>query len=123
MKDHSGCKRQFYHLSSAWYANAVLRDSKIVDEVMIGFYFSDGGGSGEFAVRWEMLGDKITPRLEVFDDAWSALWEFRDLLERLSEVDDEKITPSDLVKILIDLKIEDATPTVSPYYKGKKELL
>ena len=110
-KKHYGCKRMFTQLSRAWYAEANLRHD-LLDEIMIGFYHPGGGTTGEFAIRWEELGGESTPRLEAFDDSWSALWEFRDLLEKLAEVDDQDITPVQLCDILISLGIEDNTKEV-----------
>ena len=115
MKNHSGCERQFVQLSKAWYADVSLRGSDIVDEIMIGFYHPKGGTTGEFAIRWTNLAGTPTPMLCSFDDSWSALWEFRDLLEKLSELDSSIPSPNEIVITLETLKIKDATQTKNPY--------
>lgn len=117
MKDHSECKRKFIQLSKAWYADANLRGSDIVDEIMVGFYHPGGGTTGEFAIRWTVLGGSSTPMICSFEDSWSALWEFRDLLEKLSELDGDNPSPDEIAELLSSLGIENDTPTNSPYEK------
>ena len=109
MKKHDECKRGFTHLSAAWYGKACLADGEKVDEVMIGFYHPKGGTTGEFAIRWTHLGGKITPRLEAFDDAWHALYEFRDVLAKLAEHDSEDLPPADICALLVSCGVEDMT--------------
>lgn len=110
MKDHTGCKRGFTQLSKAWYADANLRGSDTIDEITMGFYHPEGGTTGEFSIKWKELAGKVPPRLEAFDDGWSALNKFRDVLDKMAEVDDDNITPNEMNKVLIDLGIEDMTP-------------
>jgi hypothetical protein len=111
MADHSECKRQFRHLSRAWYGKEVLRDSKAVDEIMIGFYHPEGGSTGEFVIEWISMAGTLTPRLKAFDDSWSALWEFRDLLEIMAVHDGEDLTPEAMCGVLAGCGISDATAT------------
>ena len=115
MKDHSECKRQFIQLSKAWYADANLRNSEIIDEIMIGFYHPKGGTTREFAIRWSDIAGSPTPMLCSFEDSWSALWEFRDLLEKLSELDGLNPSPTEIIVLLEDLGIKNNTPIKSPY--------
>lgn len=116
MKDHSDCKRQFVHLSRAWYGKATLqRETVMHDEINIGFYHTEGGTTGEFGIKWIELGNKEVPELRVFDDGWDALWCFSDLLKKMAEIDNENVTPANMCKLLISCGIEDATPTISPY--------
>lgn len=85
---------------------------------MVGFYGiePDGGGTtGEFAIRWTKLGAKITPVLCVYDDAWDTLWECRDVLERLAQIDGQDVEPDAIRQILEECGIKDATETKSPY--------
>ena len=85
---HEGDVRQFRWLSQAWYGEANLgRQRRLVDEIMIGMYSPEGGTSGEFAIRWTDLGGKPVPMLCAFDDSWSALQHFGDVLAKLAEVD------------------------------------
>lgn len=116
MSKHNGMIRGFYHLSEAWYADANLKNRRdgLIDEVMIGFYGPDGdqGTSGEFAVRWKMIGGKLTPKLEVYNDAWEALTHFYDLLAEMAS-DPENPTPAEFCELLKRLGLKDLTPRES----------
>jgi hypothetical protein len=79
-----------------------------VDDFMIGMYGS--GTTGEFSVVWTELGGKLTPQLRAYDDSWSALAKFRDLLDAMAEVDDQDITPAQFYEICMRLGIKDLTP-------------
>lgn len=110
MRDHTGHKRQYSQLSRAWYSTPEsLKERGITERFMIGFYSTEGGTSGEFQVRWEMLGNKLTPKLCAYDDSWSALYHFNDLQEEMSKVDDQDITSQRFRAILDGLGIEDIT--------------
>jgi hypothetical protein len=113
-KDHKGCVRAFYHLSEAWYAEA-NRSSEYTDDVTFGMFAIEGGTTGEMAVRWQELGGKSVPQLRVFDDGWSALATFTDLIVELGKFDDRNITPKDFCALLIRLGFEDQTPRQNPY--------
>jgi hypothetical protein len=114
MKDHKGAHKGFVHLSRTWYAKHALRAGDIIDEVMFGFYYGGGGTSGEMSVRWSELGGAIVPRLEVYDDAWDALNEFKDVIEKMAEVDGENINPEQFCKILLSCGFRDDTKEVGP---------
>jgi len=112
MKKNSEPKRGFHQLSRAWYADAVMiKNSVYIDEINIGLYCPDGGTIGEFCIKWEMPGRKVTPKLVCYDDAWGALFKFQDLLKLMSEVDGKYINPNDFSAMLIKLGIEDMTQT------------
>jgi hypothetical protein len=111
MKDHSGCERGFHHVSKAWYGKTALQNSEEIDEVMVGFYHPEGGTTGEFGVRWLPLDGDITPKLEVFNDAWHALYQFQDLLGALAELDEKDITPAQFCELLLSFGIKDLTST------------
>jgi hypothetical protein len=118
-KNHDGCVRSYIHTSAAWYGGAnVLRDG-VEDEVMIGMYDPDGGTTGEFAVRWYKLSGKLTPKLEAYDDAWSALLQFQDVLAMMAELDGEDPSPAEFCRILEDAGVKDTTERESPYDKPK----
>lgn len=104
MKTHENSKRGFMRLSEAWYGSL-----NAAEEVMLGFYHNNGGTSGEFAIRWMKINGKEAPRLEAFDDSWSALYEFRDVLAKLAERDNENIGPTELCSLLVECGIEDMT--------------
>lgn len=119
MKTHEGCKRQFVHGAEAYYASTSLGPDR-VDYINIGMYHPDGGSTGEFMVTWIKLGDKVVPRLEVFDVAWSALYLFDDVLHRMSEVDGDSITPAAFCQILHECNVEDITPRRDPALPTRK---
>lgn len=110
MKNHSGCKRGFVQVSRAWYGPANLKDNAIKDIVTIGFYYPDGGTSGEFEVVWRRVGKKTIPRLVASDGSWNALYHCRDLLKVMAELDGKNISPGDLSNFLVLLGFEDMTP-------------
>lgn len=116
MKDYSKYKRQFVQLSRAWYGETCLRDSDVADKITTGLYAPDGGTVGEFDIRWIDLGlDSLSPKIEAFDDSWGVLWDFRDILEKLAELDDTDPTPEEICKLLLSCGFEDATQEKSPY--------
>ena len=111
---HDGLIRGFYHLAEAWYADANLTNRRdgMIDEVMIGFYGPKGdqGTSGEFSVKWEHLGGKLTPQLCIYDDGWGALSYFSDLLAEMAKLDSESPSPLEFCELLKRLGIKDLTP-------------
>jgi len=113
MEDHNECERRFVQLSKAWYGDANLRRTDIIDEIMIGFYHPEGGTTGEFAIRWYTIGGESTPMLSAYEDSWSALWQFGDLLEKLSELNGLNPSPERIVNLLIELGIKNDTPIKS----------
>lgn len=120
MKDYTGCKRQFIHLSQAYYGKSSLKERDYVDIVSIGMYHKDGGTLGEFSVKWYDLGS-IVPRLECFNDAWEVLGHcFCDLLMLMMEEDSKSVSPLAFCDILRKLKIEDATMRENPLPAPKK---
>ncbi len=116
MKNHDGCYRGFVWYSKAYYADS-LNNIKlgIIDEITFGMYDPEGGTSGEMSMVWTKLGNDIVPQLRVYDDAWSALALFTDLIQRLGERDGENIKPGEFVQILIDCGFTDDTEYKDPY--------
>ena len=115
MKDkHEGCERGFTVFSEAWYSKN-QREHDMLDEIMVGMYHPEGGTTGEFGIRWTMLGGKATPRLEVFNDAWDALQRFGDMLAWMASVDDQKISPQAFAEALRGIGIKDQTERDNPY--------
>lgn len=118
MKDHSDCKRQFIQLSRAWYGPAKLRlddTDDTIDEITIGLYDNEGGTTGEFAIEWVKLAGREVPKLCAYDDSWSALFKFKDILRRMAELDDSNPTPKQICSLLESCGVEDVTPVKSPY--------
>ena len=125
MKDHKGDFRGYHHLAEAWYSKASLESLKrkgIIDEVTFGFYCGDGGTSGEMAMRWYDLNNndpllinrRPFARLECFEDAFHALGEFSDVIEELSQVDEQKIQPKEFCALLDQCGFRDLTARDKP---------
>lgn len=115
MRNHTGCARDFIQHSRSWYAEAAPLESGIEEEVMFGLTDSDGGTSGEMAMRWHK---GIGPRLECWSDSWSALHTFSDVIARLAAFDTDlqrlELTPQLFCDLLLECGFTDATPTVKP---------
>jgi len=108
--------RGFYHYNESWYSgNPKARG--FVDQIMIGLYYEGGGTDGEFCIRWEILGSRSVPRLQVFNDAWKALSEFKDLLSAMDLSDGKNTTPMEMCEVLKNLGIKDLTDRINPYLK------
>jgi len=112
MNKHENAKRGFFQYSRAWYATS---PSSYNDEVTIGIYFDEGGTAGEFAVRWEQLGNVSTPRLMVCDGAWDVLSLFQDMLQEMKQLDSKNVPPNEFCDMLRRLGIEDMTPMRSEH--------
>lgn len=114
---HEGDERQFYQHSRAWWGKDVPLSNNTIEEINIGFYCPDGGTSGEFCIEWISLNNQNVPRLKAFEDSWSALWEFRDVLEKLAELDSTNPSPEEICELLKSCNVKDATPTENSYKK------
>lgn len=108
MRDHTGHFRGFFIARESWHFRPGNLDSQF-DDIEIGMYSPEGGTSGEFSIRWVSLCGKEVPRLEVFNDGWSALSRFSDLLDVLSQEDDNDLTREEVKTILLQLGIKDIT--------------
>lgn len=111
MKNHDGTIRGFHWSNKAWYAHVIEHP-----QVHFGMYDPvDGGTTGEMCMTWVVLNNKYTPKLECFDDAWSALSIFPDLIQKMAEVDSEDITDTQFVQMLLECGFKDLTKYESPY--------
>lgn len=108
MNKHQECQRGFSILSEAWHARTSLSD-RTVDEIMIGMYHPEGGTTGEFCVTWDKLGGRVVPKLEAFNDSWSALAKFADVLSWMASFDDREITPKQFADALRTMGVKDLT--------------
>lgn len=113
-------KKAFIRVGKAWYSkNTGLKDDKLT----VGCYHEEGGTSGEFILKWVDLGSNSFPQLQAFNDSWKILYEeFKELLEVLSlDKYEGPLSIEEMVKILLDLGIEDQTPYENP--EGKSQFL
>lgn len=105
MKSHDGMIRGFHWSSRAYYSAVINRP-----EVNFGMYDpNDGGTTGEMSMTWILLDGRYTPKLECFDDGWSALANFTDLIQRMGKVDSEDISDEVFVKMLVECGFKDLT--------------
>ena len=111
MKNHKGCRRAFVWTNKAWCDNTTDGSQ----EIIFGLYHPEGTTSREMSMIWDRLAGGLCPQLQVFDDAWSALASFTDVIAKLSEKDDENITPEQFIKILLSCGFVDDTAYNSPY--------
>lgn len=106
MSDNNGLIRGYSQVSRAWYGKQFMPERGFTEKFYVGLYDADGGGTGgEFNITFDVIG----ARLQVYDDAWGALHEFKDLLEVMKNLSGEKITPDRLKIYLDDLDIKDLT--------------
>jgi hypothetical protein len=118
MRHHRGCKRAYMRLSKEYFAAKIPAETI---KVMVGWYHKDGGTEGEFEFEWIKLSGELYPRLIAFNDAWAVLWEFKDLLEKMANVDNQKIQEPEFCKLLDSLGIIDITQYEIP--KGKLKII
>lgn len=112
MNNHEGCIRGYHRSSKAWYAKSVNKDNI---EVGFGMYHPDGGTSGEMTMEWVELSGRLCARLKCFEDGWSALSLFTDLIQKMGEVDSELIQEEDFCKMLNCCGFTDLTAYTDPY--------
>lgn len=105
-----GFKRGFCHLSSAWYGETIMHQSDYIDQITIGFYRAEGGTAGEFTITWRKLVGRVTPKLEAWQDSWSVLNQFRDVLDKLDALCGKRPSPEEICKVLVECGVEDMTP-------------
>ena len=104
--------RAFYRSSKAWYAKSLGEHEP---EIMFGIYDDHGEGCvAEMSMRWHQLGENLVPRLECFDDGWSVLATFGDLLAELAKRDGKNITEAEFADILLKLGFKDQTQYTNP---------
>lgn len=116
-KKHDGHLRQFIIHSQAWYGrseSAAVNAKSGEDEILIGFYNPNGGTSGEFAIRWRPLSNRIVPYLHAFHDSWSALANFTDVIQGLAELDSTTPSVETVAQMLRACGVRDATEREAP---------
>lgn len=116
-RNHTGAVRGFHIYNEAWYsrlAAGAQMPREFPASIQIGMYHPEGGTSGEFQVIWMELAGKLTPQLRVFDDGWSALLRFGDLLGWMGLHDSDDPSAEKMAAAMRELGIKDLTERVSP---------
>ncbi len=103
---HNGCIRGYYRAHKAWYADA--NDIKL-PEIVFGMYHPDGSTTGEMQMKWVMLQNSLCAKLISFEDSWSLLSLFSDLIKKMGKVDSQNIQEEEFVKILDECGFKDLT--------------
>ena len=104
LKTLNGCRREFSVYSEKWptlLAKDKETDKSLVDHVNIAFADIKEGTAGEFSISFEIIGNKLTPKLECYSDAFKALMGMPDLLAWLYK--NEYFSPQDLKAVLIKM--------------------
>lgn len=119
-EDPSKYVRGYIHSREAWYYGATTRGKDILDDVMFGLYHPEGGCLAEMMMEWHILGGKPYARLEVYDESWTTLLSFSDVLEKLSawqkEHDfwagnrEETLSSKEFCRLLDECGFVDRTP-------------
>lgn len=87
MKNHEGNIRRYYI-------------SPLDETLYFGLYAPHGGTSGEMSIYWKnLLGDYV-PCLHCYDDGWSTLAQFKDVIDAMAEHDNKNISINDFCKML-----------------------
>ena len=110
MKGYGEYTRGFVWSSKAWYHQLTA----IEEEIWFGLYHPEGKTSGEMCMVWKELSEQRVPQLQVYDDAWSTLPRFADLLEKMGEMDKKHITQEQFIEMLTSCGFEDQTQYTRP---------
>lgn len=104
--------RAYSHLGEAWYRDSILAAIKndYVDQVTFGTY-CEGRYVTELEMRWYNLrgDDHASARLEVFDESWTVLSQFQDVIARLAGYT-KGISPREFCRLLGECGFVDRTP-------------
>jgi len=104
-------KRAYIRDSKAYYAKAL--PDRIA--ITIQLYNQDGSYESEFIIRWHKLNKILAARLECFEDTWKQISYFKDLFDKMAEVEGQLIQEQEFCELLDSLEIIDITE----YEKGK----
>ena len=111
-RNHNETKRGFYITNESWYFSPSLLNPDENFEILIGMFDEDGSATGEFKVVWVDISGKSTPKLEAFNDSWSALLEFPDVLQFMKDVDSERVSPREFALKLVSFGVSDLTKRI-----------
>lgn len=103
-------EKQYVLLSKAWYGDVCLKNMDYEDEVTFSIYDEATSLQGECCVKWYYLDGKLSPKVEVFADAWCLFAECNDLFLLLSKHHNEDLTPAQFIECLNKCGFKDNTP-------------
>jgi hypothetical protein len=108
--------KQYFIHSKAWYSKNTPKEKGVVETISFGFYHPDGKIGNELHMEWEDFTAEweqertILPHLECYSDGWIALAQFGDIIKKLAQIYDDKITPQQFCELLENFGFVDATP-------------
>lgn len=116
--------KSFIIFSESWWKRdgQTLPDGAL-DEVMIASVLSQDTQEqpddlrAEFVIRWYDLNGQLTPRLEMFEDAWHYLAAWSDLFKELAAFTRKSPTPHQIAEWLKGHGFADVTPREEPFIK------
>jgi len=84
-------------------------DDSIKDELLIMYWNKKTKIGADFSIKWYFL-DTPTPRLEIFEDSWLALYQCgQDFLKVLAENDNKNLTKNEMKVKLLEIGFVDKT--------------
>lgn len=112
MSKHEGMIRGYHRSHLAWYAKA---NNITEPEILFGLFDpEEGGTTGGMVMEWVNIGGESVANLNVFEDAWSTLSLFTDLIQRMGEVDNQLIQEPEFCKMLDECGFIDMTEYTNP---------
>jgi len=100
--------RKFSQDSATYSGRMAIEENDYEDEITIMLYDEKTNLIGEITVQWVLSDAQVIPKMTVFNDAWKALSKCYDLIGLLSQHDNEKTSPEQFRKYLIDLGFEES---------------
>ena len=95
------------------FIDAELRwnDKESENELWIDYWNEETKIQGEFSIVWyELFSETLVPRLEVFEDAWLALYQCgQEFLKLLAENDNKNLTKEEMKSKLLEIGFVDRT--------------
>jgi hypothetical protein len=105
-EDFSGYHRRYVHMKGELGG----KTSNLVGRVMFGYRDNKSGGvPGEISMNWQVLDHEIVPFLKCWNDGWSSLASFPEVIAWLGERNDENITPQQFCQFLQSCGFVDET--------------
>ena len=102
----SNLNRTFIQLSKAWYGKAASLPNTL-DQISL----KVEGANGEVTIEWVSTGENWAPQIRAFNDSWTELLQFTDLLEALAKHNGRYQTPDQVAELIEGLGITNITPT------------
>lgn len=86
-------------------------DASCKNELWINYWNQETKIQGEFTIQWyDLLDDELIPKLEVFEDAWLALYQYgQNFLKMLAENDNKNLTKEEMKTKLLEIGFIDKT--------------